>query len=74
MATIQINNLSKVFRTELVETVALNGVNLTVEKGELVAIMGPSGEKSDIVGQKNGDNLVSLQKKHYLCRALLINH
>lgn len=43
MAIIEIKNLQKVFRTELVETVALNGVNLTVEKGEFVAIMGPSG-------------------------------
>lgn len=43
MAIIEIKNLQKVFRTELVETVALNGVSLTVEKGEFVAIMGPSG-------------------------------
>lgn len=43
MTTIEIKNLKKVFRTELVETVALNGVSLTIEKGEFVAIMGPSG-------------------------------
>ena len=43
MAIIEIKNLQKVFRTELIETVALNGVSLTVEKGEFVAIMGPSG-------------------------------
>lgn len=35
--------LSKVFRTEEVETTALNNVNLHVKKGEFVAIMGPSG-------------------------------
>ena len=40
---IEINNLSKVFRTSEVETVALNQVNLQVEEGEFVAIMGPSG-------------------------------
>ena len=36
-------NLSKVFRTEMVETTALHDVNLEVNKGEFVAIMGPSG-------------------------------
>ena len=36
-------NLTKVFRTEEVETTALNGVNIEVKDGEFVAIMGPSG-------------------------------
>jgi len=36
-------NLVKVFRTEEVETTALNNVDLHVEKSEFVAIMGPSG-------------------------------
>ena len=36
-------NLEKVFRTELVETVALNGVSIDVNDGEFVAVMGPSG-------------------------------
>ena len=35
--------LEKIFRTELVETVALNGVSINVNDGEFVAIMGPSG-------------------------------
>lgn len=36
-------NLTKVFRTESVETTALNEVNLEIKEGEFVAIMGPSG-------------------------------
>ena len=40
---IQIQNLKKSFRTEEVETLALNNVNINVEEGEFVAIMGPSG-------------------------------
>ena len=43
MAKIEIQDLQKVFRTEHVETIALNGVSLTVNDGEFVAIMGPSG-------------------------------
>ena len=40
---IEIKNLRKVFRTEEVETVALNDVSLHVNDGEFIAIMGPSG-------------------------------
>lgn len=40
---IQVENLSKSFRTDEVETIALNKVTFNVEDGEFVAIMGPSG-------------------------------
>ena len=40
---IKIEGLSKFFRTEEVETIALNGVSMEVKDGEFVAIMGPSG-------------------------------
>lgn len=40
---IKLTNLNRVFRTQDVETTALNDINLTVEQGEFVAIMGPSG-------------------------------
>lgn len=40
---IKINNLRKVYRTEEVETVALNNMSIHVKEHEFVAIMGPSG-------------------------------
>lgn len=40
---IKVTNLSKVFRTEEIETTALNEVSFEIKKGEFVAIMGPSG-------------------------------
>ena len=40
---IQTVNLNKVFRTDEVETLALNDVNFSVKRGEFVAVMGPSG-------------------------------
>ena len=40
---IKITDLSKVFRTEEIETTALNGVSFEIKDGEFVAIMGPSG-------------------------------
>lgn len=40
---LKINNLKKIFRTEDIETVALNNVSMHVQEGEFVAIMGPSG-------------------------------
>ena len=36
-------NLQKIFKTEEVQTWALNNVNIEVKEGEFVAIMGPSG-------------------------------
>ena len=40
---IKVTNLSKVFRTEEIETTALNEVSFEINEGEFVAIMGPSG-------------------------------
>ncbi|MDO5460287.1 MAG: ABC transporter ATP-binding protein [Bacteroidales bacterium] len=40
---ITLKNIKKVFKTEEIETWALQNVNLEVKKGEFVAIMGPSG-------------------------------
>ena len=40
---IRTENLTRIFRTEEIETIALNGVNINVKDGEFVAIMGPSG-------------------------------
>jgi len=40
---LELNDLYKVYQTDEVETVALNGVNFRVNQGEFVAVMGPSG-------------------------------
>ena len=40
---IKISDLEKIYRTEEVETVALNKMNIEVNEGEFVAVMGPSG-------------------------------
>src|ERR671932_2654046 len=40
---IKITNLEKIYRTEDVETVALNKLSFEVREGEFVAVMGPSG-------------------------------
>lgn len=40
---IRTKNLTKVFRTDTVQTTALNSVNLEITEGEFLAIMGPSG-------------------------------
>ena len=43
MSIIKLSGINKVYRTNEIETLALENVNLTVDKGEFVSIMGPSG-------------------------------
>ena len=40
---IKLTNLEKIYRTNEIETVALENVNMEVEKGEFLSVMGPSG-------------------------------
>ncbi len=40
---IELNNVTKTYRTDRIETMALQNLNLSVGAGELVAVMGPSG-------------------------------
>src|SRR5438270_1851821 len=40
---IRLENVDKVYRTERIETLALQNINLEVAEGEFVSIMGPSG-------------------------------
>jgi len=40
---VQLEDVSKVYRTDRIETLALDAVNLAVEQGEFVSVMGPSG-------------------------------
>ena len=40
---IKLTNLSKIYRTDEIETVALENVNMEVVKGEFLSVMGPSG-------------------------------
>ena len=40
---IQLKNIEKTYRTDTIETLALNKINLQVNKGEFLSIMGPSG-------------------------------
>ena len=43
MNMIELTGINKIYRTNEIETQALENVNLTVEKGEFLSIMGPSG-------------------------------
>jgi putative ABC transport system ATP-binding protein len=40
---VALRNVQKIYRTDRMETIALQGVNLSIERGEFVSIMGPSG-------------------------------
>ena len=55
---IQLENVSKTYQTDKVETLALKGIDLSVKKGEFVSIMGPSG-----CGKSTLLNLIGLLDK-----------
>ncbi|MES2457339.1 MAG: ABC transporter ATP-binding protein [Bacteroidota bacterium] len=40
---IRLENIEKVYRTDTVETLAINGISLDIARGEFLSIMGPSG-------------------------------
>ena len=40
---IQVTHLSKIYKNDSVETVAINDISFSIKKGEFVSIMGPSG-------------------------------
>lgn len=40
---VETNNLKKVFRTDAVETIAIDMINLNLKEGQFISIMGPSG-------------------------------
>ena len=43
MIAVQLENVSRIYRTDKIETIALERINLTVDTGEFISIMGPSG-------------------------------
>ncbi|MBE5965303.1 MAG: ABC transporter ATP-binding protein [Lachnospira sp.] len=58
---IQLRNVIKVYESNRVKTTALNGIDLDIEDGEMLAIMGPSGSgKSTLLNVLGGmDNLTA---------------
>ena len=46
MDVIKLEGVEKIYRTKEIETVALENVNLTVEEGEFVSVMGQIGRAS----------------------------
>jgi putative ABC transport system ATP-binding protein len=78
---IQLKQINKTYRTDTVETLALNGINLNIARGEFLSVMGPSGcGKStllNIIGlldtPSNGEVLIDSQKTTHLSDKALAN-
>jgi putative ABC transport system ATP-binding protein len=56
---LKMTNVSKIYRTELIETHALRDINLHVKEGEFIAITGPSGS-----GKSTFLNIAGLLEQH----------
>ncbi|HMH24716.1 MAG TPA: ABC transporter ATP-binding protein [Puia sp.] len=78
---IRLQNIQKIYRTDTVETLALNSINLDIARGEFLSIMGPSGcGKStllNIIGlldaPSKGEIKISDQKTDHLSDKQLAN-
>ena len=66
---IRLENITKVYRTDRIETLALQNINLDVAKGDFVSIMGPSG-----CGKSTLLNLIGLLDKPSSGRLILDEH
>ena len=51
MAMIKLTGINKIYRTDEIETQALENVNIEVKKGEFLSIMGPSGCGKSKIGR-----------------------
>ena len=60
---ITLTNLEKIYRTKEIETVALENVNLTVDRGEFLSIMGPSGCGKSTLLNIAGVNTINMNDK-----------
>ena len=59
---LHMKDLSKVYRTHMIETHALRGIDIAVREGEFVTVTGPSGSGKttflNIAGLSEGDRIV----------------
>lgn len=64
-AYIECENLVKIYKVADLEVVALQGMELTIEKGEMIALVGPSGSgKSTLMNVLGGLDIPSAGKVH----------
>ena len=71
---LKMNDVSKIYRTELVETHALRNVNLEIQEGEFVSVTGPSGSGKTTFLNLTEKRRMYLHLAQVFVRCALIRH
>jgi ABC-type lipoprotein export system ATPase subunit len=73
-ATLKVENLSKLYVSSMAKVVSPRNVNFTVNKGEFVSLVGPSGRRKSTKIGKDVFNLLTILSREFKRTIIMVTH